>query len=169
MISIGIDPGTNKLGLAFVSGNHCRAWSFHRPNGQRYLDRFKAIHQEVFQLVQSVAEHRPPDIVVIEQQVSMRGTARINETTFWICALAAANCRVMQVNPKVIKRYVTGSGSSPTPQVAKMASQRWKIQPEVRGKLDEDALMALAMAQLGLDVLRAERAGMNDLRLKPVY
>lgn len=171
MLSVGIDPGTNKLGLAMVDSKTVNgaAWSSHRGKDQGYIDRFYEIEQAVYRAFTGKAD---PDIVVIEQQVNMRGKARINETTFWVCVLAARRAgaqNIYMVNPRVLKRYMTGSGAATTERAAEIVQKRWQVDAWIENrngrKLDEDALMAYACAQLGCDYMRSQATGLSDDRL----
>ncbi len=174
---VAIDPGTIIMGVAVAQGTPedwrlLTAFADSRGKDESLLDRFRHIQDVSYNLV----FHHSPSIFLIEQQVSMQGRARINETAFWLLVLGAVRAfgalgrepAVAQVNPGTLKKWATGDGNADTVRVARAMLDRFGFWPtrEIRGgkqRLQEDVSMAFVLAQMGLAWLAGE-----DILLKDV-
>jgi len=160
---LGLDPGVNRTGFALVWRDRealARLGADKRARDEPLARRFARLAD----LAHDLVADRRPDLVVVEQQVNMRGHARANETAFWMLVAGALRgfdrlgCppRLVQMNPLSLKVFVMGKGGgrSPTATVRGEAVRRWP--QALTGCEWEDEAMACCLAQAGLAYLAGE-------------
>jgi crossover junction endodeoxyribonuclease RuvC len=146
MITLGIDPGTARLGYGVVAGDEPRAVAFgvvETTGAAAMPERLAAIFDAVAALI---AEHRP-DALAVEQLFFARNvtTAMTVGQARGVVLLAAARAGlpVAEYTPAEVKQAVAGYGRADKAQIQEMVRLILGLE---RVPHPDDAADALAVA-----------------------
>ena len=136
---LGIDPGLRKTGWGVV------VW---KNNSFNYVDDgffFQNDQLELGQKLMKIINETKPDLIGIEQ--TFVGSGNVSSLKLGmargICILTAAKLgiKIIEIQPKLVKKNITGSGVASKEQVNLMVKKNLNIVPK-----SEDSSDALAVA-----------------------
>lgn len=174
-IIMGIDPGTNIMGYAFIGvrGNKARLIAMGVIDLRKYGDSYLKLG-EIFTRVQGLIKSFLPDELAIEAPFfgknvqSMLKLGRAQGVA--IAAAISRDVPIHEYAPLKIKLAITGSGSASKEQVADMLRRMLKIDEKEMPRF-MDATDALGAAychfmQQGRPVVKADYSSWKDFVAK---
>ena len=174
-VIMGIDPGTNIMGYAFIGvrGNHARLIAMGVIDLRKFGDSYLKLG-EIFSRVQGLIKSFLPDELAIEAPFfgknvqSMLKLGRAQGVA--IAAAISRDVPIHEYAPLKIKLAITGNGGASKEQVADMLRRMLKIDEEEMPRF-MDATDALGAAychfmQQGLPVTKAGYSSWKDIPAK---
>ena len=174
-VIMGIDPGTNIMGYAFigVNGNRARLIAMGVIDLRKYEDSYLKLGR-IFERVRGIIDSYLPDELAIEAPFfgknvqSMLKLGRAQGVA--IAAAISRDVPIHEYAPLKIKLAITGSGSSSKEQVADMLRRMLKIDEKEMPRF-MDATDALGAAychfmQQGRPVVKAGYSSWKDFIAK---
>lgn len=159
MIILGVDPGYDRLGIAFVRkekvGRETLLYSacIETTRGNSLASRFQELGTA---LIHSIKEWKP-DVLAIEtlymstNQKTAFAVAEARGVVLYIASIH--NLTIYEYTPQAVKIATTGYGKSTKEQVTSMIHRLISL-PEKKGKMRDDEFDAIAVALTGSASIR---------------